>query len=117
MPVYTYRREDGSTFDIRQSFSDAALTHDPTTGQKVSRVVQNAGVIFKGSGFYVTDSKNKHSASGSESKAKDKDKEAASAEPASKPAESSSSADKEAKPAAAATAPTPAPASSSTAAD
>lgn len=57
MPVYTYRREDGTLFDVRQSFTDNALTVDPTTGQKVVRVVQNAGVIFKGSGFYVTDSK------------------------------------------------------------
>ena len=57
MPVYTYRREDGSTFDIRQKFSDDALTVDPETGQKVHRVVQPAGVIFKGSGFYVTDTK------------------------------------------------------------
>jgi predicted nucleic acid-binding Zn ribbon protein len=114
MPVYTYRREDGSTFDIRQSFSDSALTLDPTTGQKVSRVVQNAGVIFKGSGFYVTDSKNKHSASGTESKAKDKDKETAS-EPASKPAETSTSVSKDAKPAASAAATTSAPTSSSAA--
>jgi putative FmdB family regulatory protein len=58
MPVYTYRREDGTTFDYRQSFSDDPLAVDPTTGQRVVRVVQNAGVIFKGSGFYVTDSKN-----------------------------------------------------------
>ncbi|MCS7071296.1 MAG: zinc ribbon domain-containing protein [Anaerolinea sp.] len=58
MPVYTYRREDGTTFDVRQSFSDAPLTHDPQTGQPVVRVVQPAGIIFKGSGFYVNDSKN-----------------------------------------------------------
>jgi predicted nucleic acid-binding Zn ribbon protein len=58
MPVYTYRREDGTTFDIRQSFNDEPLKVDPQTGQRVNRVVQNAGVIFKGSGFYVNDSKN-----------------------------------------------------------
>lgn len=57
MPVYTYRREDGSTFDHRQNFSDDPLTFDPATGQRVVRVVQAAGVIFKGSGFYVNDSK------------------------------------------------------------
>jgi predicted nucleic acid-binding Zn ribbon protein len=59
MPVYTYRREDGTTFDLRQAFSDAPLSTDPATGQKVVRVVQGAGVIFKGSGFYTTDSKGK----------------------------------------------------------
>src|SRR5262245_9106174 len=57
MPVYSYRREDGTLFDVRQSFSDEPLTVDPNTGQKVVRVVHNAGVIFKGSGFYVNDSK------------------------------------------------------------
>ncbi len=57
MPVYTYRREDGSTFDIRQRFSDDALEFCPETGQKVTRLVQAAGIIFRGSGFYVNDSK------------------------------------------------------------
>lgn len=57
MPVYTYRREDGTTFEYRQRFLDDPLEVDPTTGQKVVRIVQAAGVIFKGSGFYVNDSK------------------------------------------------------------
>lgn len=62
MPEYTYRREDGTTFTIKQKFTDSALTKDPVTGQKVWRIVQNAGVIFKGSGFYVNDSKGSKSA-------------------------------------------------------
>jgi len=57
MPVYTYRREDGTTFDMRQKFLDDPLETCPTTGQAVVRVIQPAGVIFKGSGFYVNDSK------------------------------------------------------------
>ena len=57
MPVYTYRREDGTTFDYRQKFMDEPLKVDPSTGQHVVRVVQAAGIIFKGSGFYVNDSK------------------------------------------------------------
>lgn len=66
MPVYTYRREDGTTFDFRQKFSDDPLTFDPVTGQRVVRIVQAAGVIFKGSGFYINDSKgaSKSSANG-----------------------------------------------------
>ena len=55
MPVYTYRREDGTTFDIRQKFGDRPLLACPTTGQDVNRVIQPAGIIFKGSGFYVND--------------------------------------------------------------
>jgi predicted nucleic acid-binding Zn ribbon protein len=62
MPEYTYRREDGTMFSVRQKFSDDPLTTDPETGQKVVRVVQPTGVIFKGSGFYVNDSKTKNSA-------------------------------------------------------
>jgi putative FmdB family regulatory protein len=58
MPVYTYRREDGTTFDIQQKFLDDPLTVCPTTGQKVVRIIQAPGIIFKGSGFYVNDSKN-----------------------------------------------------------
>ncbi len=57
MPVYTYRREDGTTFDHRQKFSDLPLTVDPETGEPVTRIVQAAGIIFKGSGFYINDSK------------------------------------------------------------
>lgn len=57
MPVYTYRREDGTTFDYKQKFSDDPLQVDPETGQKVVRLVQSTGVIFKGSGFYINDSK------------------------------------------------------------
>ncbi len=55
MPVYTYRREDGTTFDIRQKFGDRPLHVCPTTSQVVNRVIQPAGIIFKGSGFYVND--------------------------------------------------------------
>lgn len=55
MPVYTYRRDDGSTFDIRQRFGDSPLQACPNTGQPVQRVIQPAGIIFKGSGFYVND--------------------------------------------------------------
>jgi putative FmdB family regulatory protein len=57
MPTYQYRREDGTTFEMRQSFSDVPLEVDPQTGQRVHRVIQASGIIFKGSGFYVTDNK------------------------------------------------------------
>lgn len=57
MPIYEYRREDGTTFEYRQKFTDDPLTVDPVTGQPVKRIVQAAGIVFKGSGFYVNDSK------------------------------------------------------------
>ncbi len=60
MPTYKYKREDGTTFEIRQSINDDALEECPDTGQKVKRVISGGGgVVYKGDGFYVTDYKNK----------------------------------------------------------
>lgn len=76
MPTYVYRREDGSTFEIEQRITADPLAVCPDTGQKVERVITGAGLIFKGSGFYLTDyARKKESASASsESKAsKDSD--------------------------------------------
>jgi putative FmdB family regulatory protein len=56
MPTYVYRRSDGTTFEIQQRITEPALATCPTTGQPVSRVISaSAGLVFKGSGFYLTD--------------------------------------------------------------
>jgi putative FmdB family regulatory protein len=56
MPTYLYRRQDGSTFEIEQRITDPRLSTCPTTGQKVTRLISGgAGLVFKGSGFYLTD--------------------------------------------------------------
>jgi putative FmdB family regulatory protein len=55
MPIYEYRRPDGTTFEIQQSFSDDPLTVDPDTGVPVERVLHPPAVHFKGKGFYSTD--------------------------------------------------------------
>lgn len=55
MPLYEYRRPDGTTFDVLQSFDDDALTTDPETGVPVQRVLHAPALHFKGSGFYSTD--------------------------------------------------------------
>lgn len=55
MPIYEYRRPDGTTFDLQQSFSDDPLTVDPDTGVPVARVLHAPAVHFKGKGFYNTD--------------------------------------------------------------
>jgi putative FmdB family regulatory protein len=55
MPIYEYRRADGTTFELLQSFTDDPLTVDPETGQPVERVLHAPAVHFKGSGFYNTD--------------------------------------------------------------
>lgn len=60
MPTYTYRcTECGNQFDKRQKFSDDPLTDCPRCDGRIRRLVNNsAAVVFKGSGFYVTDNKN-----------------------------------------------------------
>jgi predicted nucleic acid-binding Zn ribbon protein len=55
MPIYEYRRPDGTTFEIQQSFSEEALKVDPDTGVPVERVLHAPAVHFKGKGFYNTD--------------------------------------------------------------
>jgi len=56
MPTYTYRREDGSTFEVEQPITEDALDECPETGQDVERIItNNPGVIFKGDGFHVND--------------------------------------------------------------
>jgi putative FmdB family regulatory protein len=55
MPIYEYRRPDGTTFELQQSFSDETLKVDPETGVPVERVLHAPAVHFKGKGFYNTD--------------------------------------------------------------
>jgi len=55
MPIYEYRRPDGTTFEVQQSFSEDSLTADPETGVPVERVLHAPAVHFKGKGFYNTD--------------------------------------------------------------
>ena len=55
MPIYEYRRPDGSTFEIEQRMSDDALTEDPETGVPVERVLHPLAIHFKGKGFHNTD--------------------------------------------------------------
>jgi putative FmdB family regulatory protein len=62
MPTYVYECEDcGVRFERLQSYSDAPLRECPECSGHVYRVIQPVGVIFKGSGFYVTDNKGKSS--------------------------------------------------------
>ena len=58
MPVYVYKNLiTGETFELQQRITETALTTHPETGEPVKRLIQPVGIAFKGSGFYVTDSK------------------------------------------------------------
>lgn len=79
MPTYKYKREDGTTFEVRQSINADALEECPETGQKVKRVISGGGgVVYKGDGFYVTDYKNKENGSNSSSNGSAQSAEASS---------------------------------------
>lgn len=64
MPLYAYECKDcGVRFERRQGFDDPPITVCPECEGSVHRLIQPAGVIFKGSGFYSTDHKgSSHSA-------------------------------------------------------
>ncbi|HUW42181.1 MAG TPA: FmdB family zinc ribbon protein [Rectinemataceae bacterium] len=59
MPTYEYECTScGKSFDVFQSMSDAPVEICPTCGSAVKRRINGGtGIIFKGSGFYVNDSK------------------------------------------------------------
>jgi putative FmdB family regulatory protein len=74
MPTYAYEcRDCGVRFDRHQSFHDDPITVCPECGGEVHRLIQPAGIIFKGSGFYVTDNKGRNPAAPSVTSARKED--------------------------------------------
>ena len=64
MPTYAYAcTECEHRFDIVQTFSDDALTECPECGGRLRKLFNAVGVVFKGSGFYRTDSRSSGSGS------------------------------------------------------
>jgi putative FmdB family regulatory protein len=64
MPTYQYAcTECGHEFEQFQSFSDDSLTHCPVCDGRLRKVFNAVGVVFKGSGFYRTDSRSGSSSS------------------------------------------------------
>lgn len=58
MPTYAYRGDQcGHEFEVRQSFSDAPVAECQECGKPVHRVIHPAGIVFKGTGWYITDSR------------------------------------------------------------
>ena len=66
MPTYQYAcTECDEQLEVRQSFSDDALTVCPSCEGRLRKVFSAVGVVFKGSGFYKTDSRKAPDAGGS----------------------------------------------------
>ena len=58
MPTYSYAcTECDNKFDVVQAFSDDALTECPKCDGRLRKMFGKVGVVFKGSGFYRTDSR------------------------------------------------------------
>src|SRR3954452_17737787 len=55
MPVYVYRRSDGSTFEFEQRITAEPLTSCPISAQRVERVLQPFSARYTRTGFYLTD--------------------------------------------------------------
>ena len=105
MPLYAYRCENcGVEFEQSQKFDEKPLTKCPECRKnKLRRIVQPSAIVFKGSGWYATDSRRsdqRHSSSSSstsKSESSSTDKPAADKPAADKPAATEKS---ESKPAA-----------------
>jgi putative FmdB family regulatory protein len=95
MPTYHYRcKSCAHEFDQFQKFAEEPLKFCPECGQDVRRVIQPVGVVFKGSGWYITDSRSKGSDSNG---AKSDEKPAEKTEAKSETKTESSSAPSESK--------------------
>jgi putative FmdB family regulatory protein len=94
MPTYEYAcRNCGEHLEVVQSFKDDPLTECGRCGGSLRKVFSAAGIIFKGSGYYVTDSRPKSGTSSGSSgeKSGDKSSDTTSAKPKSTEASSASS--------------------------
>jgi putative FmdB family regulatory protein len=116
MPTYEYRCPEGHEFELMQRMSDRPRAKCPVCGRPATRQISGgAGLIFKGSGFYITDY-------GKDGKGPRQDKESEPKPPApaadlsgskAEPADKSDQGDKSEKPAAPAPAEKPKQASKS----
>ncbi|MFC4854089.1 FmdB family zinc ribbon protein [Actinophytocola glycyrrhizae] len=75
MPTYQYAcTACDHRFDAVQSFSDASLTECPECAGKLRKLYGSVGVVFKGSGFYRTDSRSESKAAATADKSSSSDK-------------------------------------------
>lgn len=92
MPIYLYQCDScGLRFERMQRMSEEPLTECPECEGSVHRVIQPVGVIFKGSGFYITDNRQVSSPTLTPPK-EDKTKTEATEKPASETASKDTSA-------------------------
>ncbi len=95
MPTYQYTcTECGEPLEAVQKFTDAPLAVCPACGGRLRKVFSAVGIVFKGSGFYRTDSRNGSSATAPAAKDKDKSSSESSSSSTSDSGSSNGSGDK-----------------------
>ncbi len=91
MPLYDYQcRACSKVTEVRHGFREAYAGTCPDCGGSLARVFNPAGIVFKGSGFYITDSRkgSGSDSSSSETAAKSGDSSSKSGDSPAKPSES-----------------------------
>ncbi len=96
MPTYVYGCDAcGHQFEQFQKFSDSPIRECPKCTSNVRRIFQPAGIIFKGSGWHITDYKRASEGNGAEAakngKSKSSEVKSSDTESAAKPEPSSAS--------------------------
>ena len=95
MPTYQYTcTECGEPLEAVQKFTDAPLTACPACDGRLRKVFSAVGIVFKGSGFYRTDSRNGSRAADPAAKDKDKSSSESSSSSTSDSGSSNGSGDK-----------------------
>ncbi len=105
MPLYDYQCDTcGHRFEVRQGIREDALTSCPQCGSPIRRIIYPVGIVFKGSGFYINDSRNASSTTqpakdsadgaGNDTKADKADKKEGSANGSTEAAPAAASGDK-----------------------
>ena len=90
MPIYDYRCDEcGHRFSVVQSFNDAPIDKCPNCGKRPRKLIVAPAIVFKGSGWYKTDSRTAPKDSDASSSTKTSD--------AGKPAETKSDSKTETK--------------------
>jgi putative FmdB family regulatory protein len=95
LPIYDYRCDHcGHAFSAVQSYKDSSLEKCPNCGKKPRRLIVPSAIVFKGSGWYKTDSRKSsdegRSAEKGDAKPETKSESKTETKPTSKPADKSS---------------------------
>ena len=93
MPTYQYRcTQCGTALEAVQKFTDPALTECPQCAGALRKVFNAVGVVFRGSGFYRTDSRKANGSTSATGESGTSEKPAGDGSTASKPAKSDTAA-------------------------